>query len=141
MQYPFAGSHAYRWLWLFAPLYFATPSQAEDGQLDAHLEQAIDLDCDHILDGPYQSSGLHVEPGHCVNFRLTVINRGTESVKNLEIHENTPAFTVYQHSATCSISDCVIIEPDTGGIGVIKAMLDTFGPEQSLEFSFTVKVD
>ena len=105
-------------------------------------EQAPDLGCDGILDGPYSQQPFQLEPGNnCVRYRLTATNAGVEPVFNAVIKDATPAFTVYQPAAACSAVACTITEPAAGGTGIVSGEVASVGPGESVEFTFAVIIE
>jgi len=105
-------------------------------------EQAPDLGCDGTLDGPYSRQPFSLEPGNnCVRYRLIATNAGVEPVFNAVISDATPAFTVYQPPAVCSVAACSITEPAAGGTGLVSGEIASVAPGESVEFTFAVLIE
>lgn len=64
-----------------------------DGQVSLHKDGALDGDCNGAPESPYATSGIEVAPGECVVWRLTLTNTGTETVCNVQIHDEAPGYT------------------------------------------------
>lgn len=101
------------------------------------LEQAPDAACDSTIDTPFTSTPLTVLPSNCVVYRLTATNAGLVTAHQVIISDQTPAYTLYQASATCSAPNCKISEPLKGEAGLISGTVDDLlaGQTVSLEFS------
>jgi len=112
------------------------------GDIAITKEQAPDLGCDGTLDGPYTKQPFEVEPGNnCVRYRLVATNAGVVPVFNAIIEDATPAFTVYQPAATCSVAACIIVEPAAGGTGPVSGEVASVAPGESVEFTFSVVIE
>ncbi|MGQ7845578.1 hypothetical protein ACUNV4_13930 [Granulosicoccus sp. 3-233] len=112
------------------------------GDIGIVKEQAPDLGCDGVLEGPHTRQPFAVEPGNnCVQYRLTATNAGVEPVYNAIIQDATPAFTLYHSSAVCSAAACTITEPAAGGTGLITGEVATVAPGESVQLIFTVLIE
>ncbi len=117
-------------------------SNVSSGRITVLKEQALDNQCDGILDSNYTSSGFSVEPGNnCVRYRLTAHNAGSAGVLNVVVADATPAFTSYTGSALCSKGSCTLTEPLNGGEGEIVAALPQLAAGDSVVVEFMVRID
>ena len=71
-------------------------TNVSSGNITVLKEQALDNQCDGVLDSGYSSNTFSVEPGNnCVRYRLIATNVGSESVVNVVVADATPTFTSY----------------------------------------------
>lgn len=112
------------------------------GEITVVKEQALDNGCDGVLDSAYSLGVFSVEPGNnCVSYRLTAANRGSAAILNVVVADATPTFTSYSGTASCSKSNCTIVEPLPGDEGEVKASLPTLQAGDSVVVEFVVRVD
>jgi len=117
-------------------------TNVSSGNITVLKEQALDNQCDGVLDSGYSSNTFSVEPGNnCVRYRLIATNVGSESVVNVVVADATPTFTSYTDSALCSRQDCTVIEPAAGSEGDITASIPVLPAGDSVVVEFMVRID
>lgn len=115
---------------------------ANESDVSIRAEQAVDIACDGVLDGIYDTNPLSVTPGNnCVRYRLTVTNDTADVLHNVLIEDSTPDYTVYQSLASCSDPACVVSEPEVGGVGAVTGTIPSIASGGVVEFFFTVKIE
>ena len=117
-------------------------TNVSSGNITVLKEQALDNQCDGVLDSSYSSNTFSVEPGNnCVRYRLIATNVGSESVINVVVADATPTFTSYTASALCSRPDCTVTEPAAGSEGDITASIPVLPAGDSVIVEFMVRID
>lgn len=117
-------------------------TNVSSGNITVLKEQALDNQCDGVLDSSYSSNTFSVEPGNnCVRYRLIATNVSSESVINVVVADATPTFTSYTDNAFCSRSDCKVTEPVGGGEGDITASIPVLPAGDSVVVEFMVRID
>lgn len=115
-------------------------TQLTSGQMTIVKEQALDIGCDGSLDSPFSATGMSVEPGQCVRYRLTATNAGDETVFNARIADATPPFTVYTEQASCTGSGCSIASPAVGATGLVLMDVDSVSAGDTVQLQFSVQL-
>lgn len=108
-------------------------------------EQAPDLDCDGVADaGAYSTTSFQVDPGACVVYKLTAVNRGATPVNNARIDDAAPSFTEFFGSPSVTHGNISGGVAGTDGNitgGSIGGTSVTLAPGESMVLDFGVKLD
>ena len=79
---------------------------------------ALDSDCNGSADTSYSDDSLRAQPGECILWQVDLVNRATETICEVQIKDNVPAFTVLNSpqgdpqiisSPSGSSSNCLVL--------------------------------
>ena len=112
-----------------------------NGQLQLVKQQAVDVNCDGVIEGAYTLLNLNADPGTCLRYEITVTNVGTAPVTGVVINDATPPNTTYSATVPASTTVGTITPPAPGTAGTITANVGTLGPGQSAVIVFGIRID
>ncbi|AWB59357.1 DUF11 domain-containing protein [Colwellia sp. Arc7-D] len=122
------------------------------GDVVLNKQQALDANCDGIVEGSFGPNVLAASPGECIAYQIIASNSGSESVTNLNINDSTPNFTSYEDcsdaagSCPASVSSSGtgalnVTAPTNGSAGTVVATISTLNPTENASLTFTVQVN
>ena len=115
--------------------------------------QALDTDCDGVLETSFTQALQQADPGHCIVYQVRADNSGFSDATDVVIRDTTPAFTSLELcggacSATFDVDGIVgalPVLPSDEGTGLIATSVDASGfvltPGQRATMNFTVQID
>jgi len=114
-----------------------------NGQLQLVKQQALDVNCDGVIEGAYTllNLGIGAIPGACLRYEITVTNVGTAPVTGVVVSDATPPNTTYSAAIPASTTVGTIVPPPAGSVGTITATVGTLGPGQSAVIVFGIRID
>lgn len=122
----------------------ADATEVVTGQVRLNKQAAVDTNCDCTADTPFADiQSATVEPGQCVIWQLTATNEGATAAQNVEITDETTAFTGFQSAtdATATVASGAAIPANTGGLPTIQWVIGTLESGENSTASFCVEVE
>lgn len=105
--------------------------------------QALDADCNGTADGAFTQAAQAADPGDCIIYQITAANQGTAGVDNLQIDDQTPAYTTYEGTgvATGGSAPTVASQPADEATGAVRSTHGAVAAGGQAVLTFSVQID
>ena len=90
-----------------------THVSGEEGRIVARKLIASDLDCDGLADGPFAMSETTIRSGSCALYEISFENLGTQPIREVKVHDDTPDWTLYVPGSAQVLSHPAGLTPQT----------------------------
>lgn len=116
---------------------------AANSLLELVKEQALDADCNGVIEGSFTKDPITTGavPGACLRYRITATNKGATQITSVVMTDNIPANTTYHDAAAASTLLGSVLAPLNGLVGSVSANVGALNPGQSNTMQFGVKIN